>query len=167
MTNAVRPAVLVMVLLLAAASGNIAALVDPNIYRKDLCGGVVVAFAESPLPELPEKVAYATPGYRTAGHVRAHRPGPLNTRDIDAIHHYMNGSLHPATFVPGAPREEVVRKALESAGRTLGGKDTSTLETKATVDMYTWKDEEGNWVEGRKAWLVVVDGLPIVDLQRL
>ena len=74
----------------------------------------------------------------------------------------MNGSLHPATFVPGSPREEVVRKVLESAGRTLGGKDTSTLETRATVDLYTWKDEEGNWVEGRKAWLVVVDDLPIM-----
>ena len=44
----------------------------------------------------------------------------------------------------------------------LGGKDASTLETRATVALYTWKDEEGNWVEGRKAWLVVVDDLPIM-----
>ena len=56
----------------------------------------------------------------------------------------MNGRLHPATFVPGVPREEVVRKALESAGKVLGGRDTSTLETRATVGLYTWKDEEGN-----------------------
>ncbi len=42
----------------------------------------------------------------------------------------------------------------------IGGQDTSTLETRATVGLHTWKDEEGNWVEGRKAWLVV-DDLPI------
>ena len=89
-------------------------------------------------------------------------PEPLSTQDIDAIFdQYMNEKLHPATFVPGVPREEVVRKALESAGRTLGGKDASTLETRTTVGLYAWKDEEGNWVEGRKAWLVVVDDLPI------
>lgn len=87
-------------------------------------------------------------------------PEPVSTQDIDAIGHYMNGSLHPATFVAGVPREEVVQKALESAGRVIGGQDTSTLETRATVGLYTRKDEEGNWVEGRKAWLVVVDDRP-------
>ena len=60
-------------------------------------------------------------------------PEPLSTQDIDAFDHDMNEKLHPATFVPGVPREEVVRKALESAGRVLIGKDTSTLETRATV----------------------------------
>ena len=88
-------------------------------------------------------------------------PEPLSTQDIDAFDHDMNQRLHPATFVPGVPREEVIRKALESAGRALGGKDASALETRATVGLYTWKDEEGNWVEGRRAWLVVVDDLPI------
>ena len=88
-------------------------------------------------------------------------PEPLSTQDIDAFDHDMNRRLHPATFVPSVPREEVVRKALESAGRVVGGKDASTLETRATVGLYTWKDEEGNWVEGRKAWLVVVDDLPV------
>ena len=88
-------------------------------------------------------------------------PERLSTQDIDIFDHNMNEKLHPATFVPGVPREEVVRKALESAGRTLGGKDASALETRATVGLYTWKDEEGNWVEGRRAWLVVVDDLPV------
>ncbi len=88
-------------------------------------------------------------------------PEPVSTQDIDAIDHYMNGSLRPATFVPGVPREEVLQKAIESAGRVIGGQDTSTLVSKATVGLYTLKDEEGNWVEGRKAWLVVVDGLPV------
>lgn len=88
-------------------------------------------------------------------------PEPLSTQDIDAFNHDMNEKLHPATFVPGVPKEEVVRKALESAERVLIGKNTSTLETRATVGLYTWKDEEGNWVEGTKAWLVVVDDLPV------
>ena len=88
-------------------------------------------------------------------------PEPLSTQDIDAFDHHMNERLHPATFVPGVPREVVVQQALESAGRALGGKDASNLETRATLGLYTWKDEEGNWVEGRKAWLVVVDDLPV------
>ena len=88
-------------------------------------------------------------------------PEPVSTQDIDIFDHDMNERLHPATFVPGVPREVVVQQALESAGRALGGKDTSTLETRATVGLYTWKDEEGNRVEGRKAWLLVVDDLPI------
>ena len=88
-------------------------------------------------------------------------PEPLSTQDIKIFDRNMNEKLHLATFVPGVPREEVVRKALESAGRVLGGKDASALETRATVGLYTWKDEEGNWVEGRKAWLVVVDDLPV------
>ncbi len=88
-------------------------------------------------------------------------PEPVSTEDIDAILDPLNHQLDTASFVPGVSREEVVQKALESAGRVLGGKDTSTLETRATVGLYTWKDEEGNWVEGRKAWLVVVDDLPI------
>ena len=85
----------------------------------------------------------------------------VSTEDIDAILDSFNMRLDEATFVPGVPREEVVQKALESAGRAIGGQDTSILETRATVGLYTWKDEEGNWVEGRKAWLVVVDNLPI------
>ena len=87
-----------------------------------------------------------------AGQHRGHRrhPRPLETT---------SWTQHPSS--PAFSREEVVQKALESAGRVLGGKDTSTLETRATVGLYTWKDEEGNWVEGRKAWLVVVDDLPI------
>ena len=87
-------------------------------------------------------------------------PEPVSTQDINAIDEYMNGSLHPAGFVLGVPREEVVLKALESAGRALAGKDTSALETRATVGLYTWNDEKGNWVAGRKARLVVADDLP-------
>ena len=88
-------------------------------------------------------------------------PEPVSTEDIDAINHYMNRSLHAATFVPGVSREEVVQKALESAGRVLGGNDTSTLETRATVGLYTGIDNGEDQVKERRVWLVVVDDLPI------
>ena len=86
---------------------------------------------------------------------------PVRTEDIDAIYHHHNQRLDAASFVPGIPREEVVQRALEDANNVLGGADTSNLETKATVGLYTGPDNRGNPVEERKAWLVVVDNLPI------
>ena len=77
-------------------------------------------------------------------------PEPVSTEDIDAIYDHYNQRLHPATFVPGVPREEVVQKALESAGRVIGGKDTSTLETRATVGLYS--GIEAKWKTGRCGW---------------
>ena len=38
-------------------------------------------------------------------------PKPVSTQDIDIFDRHMNGSLHPATFVPGVPREVVVQQA--------------------------------------------------------
>ncbi len=85
----------------------------------------------------------------------------VNTEDIDAIYDPVNQRLDAASFVPGVPREEVVQRALEGAGRVLGTTDTSTLETRATVGLYTGTDNGGNQVEERRVWLVVVDDLPI------
>ena len=86
---------------------------------------------------------------------------PVSTEAIDAIYDYYNQRMDAASFVPGVPREEVVQRALEDANNVLGGADTSNLETRATVGLYTGPDNRGNPVEERKAWLVVVDNLPI------
>ena len=43
----------------------------------------------------------------------------------------------------------------------LGGADTSNLETRTTVGLYTGPDNRGNPIENREAWLVVVDNIPI------
>ena len=47
-------------------------------------------------------------------------------------------------------------------GNMLEGVDTSTLETRATVGLYTGKSNRGEPVTQRKGWMVVVDNLPMV-----
>ena len=86
---------------------------------------------------------------------------PVSTEDIDAIYSRGNHKLDSATFVPGIPREEVIDKAFEGSANLLEGIDTSNLETRATVGLYTGPDNRGNQVEKRRVWLVVVDNLPI------
>ena len=68
----------------------------------------------------------------------------VSTEDIDAIYDHYNQRLDAASLVPGIPREKVVQRALESAGALLGNTDTSTLETKATVGLYTGIDNGGD-----------------------
>ncbi len=86
------------------------------------------------------------------------------TEDIDAIINPAEKRLDAASFTPGVSREEVVETALGKADDVLGGVDTSTLETRATVGLYTGKDNRGQQVEEVKVkvWLVVVDNLPMV-----
>lgn len=83
------------------------------------------------------------------------------TEDIDAIFNPAEKRLDAASFTPGVSKEEVVATALGKAGDVLGGADTSTLETRATVGLYTGKDSRGDQVTQRKVWLVVVDDLPV------
>ena len=85
----------------------------------------------------------------------------VSTEDIDAILDPLNQRLDEATFVPAVSREEVVQRALESTGALLGNTDTSTLETRATVGLYTGIDNRGEHVKERRVWLVVVDDLPM------
>ena len=83
------------------------------------------------------------------------------TEDIDAIINPAEKRLDPASFAPEVSKEVVVENALGKAGDVLGGADTSTLETRATVGLYTGKDSRGDQVTQRKVWLVVVDDLPM------
>ena len=84
------------------------------------------------------------------------------TEDIDAIYDRAEKTLETATFAPGIDRETVVTTALNKVGNMLEGIDTSTLETRATVGLYTGKNNRGDQVTQRKVWLVVVDDLPMV-----
>ena len=86
---------------------------------------------------------------------------PVSTEDTDAIYDHTNRRLDAATFVPGVSKEVVIGKSIDDVGKVLIGKDTSNLETKATVGLYTGQDKRGNSVEERKVWLVVVDDLPM------
>ena len=86
---------------------------------------------------------------------------PETTEDIDAILDPINHRMDTATFVPDVSKDVVIGKSMDSAGKVLIGKDTSDLETRATVGLYTGKDNRGNQVEERKVWLVVVDDLPV------
>ena len=86
---------------------------------------------------------------------------PVSTEDIDAIYSRGNHTLDSATFVPGIPKEEVIDKAFEDSANLLEGIDTSDLEIRTTVGLYTGPDNRGNPVENRKAWLLVVDNIPI------
>ena len=86
---------------------------------------------------------------------------PVSTEDIDAIYDHYNQRLDAASFVPGIPREEVIDRAVEGSDNLLEGIDTSNLETRTTVGLYTGPDNRDNPVENRKAWLVVVDNIPI------
>ena len=88
--------------------------------------------------------------------------GPETTADIDVIMDPANMRLEEATFTPGVSKDKVVEEALESVGNMLEGTDISTLETRATVGLYTGKDNQGNHVEERRVWVVVVDNLPMV-----
>ena len=84
------------------------------------------------------------------------------TEDIDAIINPAEKRLDSASFTPGVSREEVVETALGKVDDMLETVDTSTLETRATVGLYTGKDNRGQQVEEMKVWLVVVDNLPMV-----
>ena len=86
---------------------------------------------------------------------------PVSTEDIDAIYDHYNQRLDAASFVPGVSKEVVMGKSIDRVGKVLIGKDTSNLETRATAGLYTGKDNSGASVEERKAWLVVVDDLPM------
>ena len=86
---------------------------------------------------------------------------PVSTEDIDAIYSRGNHRLESATFVPGIPREEVIDKVFEGSANLLERIDPSNLEIRTTVGLYTGPDKRGNPVENRKAWLVVVDNIPI------
>ena len=88
--------------------------------------------------------------------------GTETTEDIDAIINPAEKRLDAASFTPRVSKEVVVEKALGKAADVLGGADTSTLETRATVGLYTGKDSRGDQVTQRKVWLVVVDDLLIV-----
>lgn len=83
-------------------------------------------------------------------------------KDIDAIFNPAEKRLDTASFIPGVSRGEVVETALGQVGDMLGSVDTSTLETRATVGLYTGKDNQGQQVEEMRVWLVVVDNLPMV-----
>ena len=63
--------------------------------------------------------------------------GPETTADIDVIMDPANMRLEEATFTPGVSKDKIVEKALESVGNMLEGTDISTLETRATVGLYT------------------------------
>ena len=69
--------------------------------------------------------------------------------------------MDPASFVPGVSKEVVIGKSIDGVGKALIGKETSNLEARATVGLYTGQDNRGNSVEERKVWLVVVDDLPM------
>ena len=84
------------------------------------------------------------------------------TEDIDAIYNREEKTLETATFAPNVDRETVVNTALNQVGNMLEEIDTSTLETRATVGLYTGKNSRGDQVTQRKVWLVVVDDLPMV-----
>ena len=86
---------------------------------------------------------------------------PVSTEVIDSIYDHYNQRLDAASFVPGVSREEVVQMALEDAGSLLRTTDSSRLETRATVGLYTGPDYAGNQVKERRVWLVVVDDLPV------
>ncbi len=86
---------------------------------------------------------------------------PVSTEDIDAIYDHYNQRLDAASFVPGVSREEVVQMALAYVGYILEDRDTSSLETRASVGLYTVPDNAGNQVERRRVWRVVVDDLPM------
>ena len=86
---------------------------------------------------------------------------PVSTEDIDAIYDHHNQRLDEASFVPGVSKEVVIGKSIDGVGKALMGKDTSNLEARATVGLYTGQDNGGNSVEERKAWLVVVKDLPM------
>ena len=88
--------------------------------------------------------------------------GAETTEDIDAIFDPAEKRLDTASFIPGVSRDEVVATALRQVGDMLGSVDTSTLETRATVGLYTGKDNQGQPVEEMQVWLVVVDNLPMV-----
>ena len=78
---------------------------------------------------------------------------PVSTEDIDAIYSRGNHKLDSATFVPGIPREEVIDKAFEGSANLLEGIDTSNLETRATVGLYTGPDNRGTrWRSGGYGW---------------
>ena len=83
---------------------------------------------------------------------------PVSTEDIDAIYDHHNQRLGAASFVPGVSKEVVIGKSIDGVGKAVMGKDTSNLEARATVGLYTGPDNGGNSVEERKAWLVVVAG---------
>ena len=87
---------------------------------------------------------------------------PVSTEDIAAIYDPLNQRLDAASFVPLVTKEEVARRELEGARALLGDADTSILETRATVGLYTGTDNGGNQVKERRAWLVVVDDLPLI-----
>ena len=86
---------------------------------------------------------------------------PVSTEDIDAIYDHYNQRMYPASFVPGVSKEVVIGKSIDGVGKALIGKETSNLEARATVGLYTGQDNRGNSVEERKVWLVVVDDLPM------
>ena len=86
---------------------------------------------------------------------------PVSTEDIDAIYDHNNQRMDAASFVPGVSKGVVIGKSIDGVGKAQMGKDTSNLEARATVGLYTGQDNSGNNVEGRKVWLVVVDGLPM------
>ena len=87
---------------------------------------------------------------------------PETTEDIDAIFDPSEKRLDEASFIPGVSKDEVVETALRKADGMFETVDTSTLETRATVGLYTGKDNQGQQVEGMQVWLVVVDNLPMV-----
>ena len=84
------------------------------------------------------------------------------TEDIDAIFNPAEKRFDAASFTPGVSREVVVETALGKVDDMLETVDTSTLETRATVGLYTGKDNRGQQLEEVKVWLVVVDNLPMV-----
>ena len=86
---------------------------------------------------------------------------PISTEDIGAIYDPLNHRLDAASFVPSIPREEVIDKVFEGSANLLEGIDQSNLEIRTTVGLYAGPDKRGNPVENRKAWLVVVDNIPI------
>ena len=87
---------------------------------------------------------------------------PVTTEDIDAIIDPSEKRLDEASFIPGVSKDEVVERALRKADEMFEAVDTSTLETRATVGLYTRKDNQGQQVERMQVWLVVVDNLPMV-----
>ena len=90
------------------------------------------------------------------------RTDPVTTEDIDAIMDPSEKRLDEASFILGVSKDEVVERALRKADEMFETVDTSTLETRATVGLYTGKDNQGQQVERMQVWLVVVDNLPMV-----
>ena len=86
---------------------------------------------------------------------------PVTTEDIGMVLDPANQRLGRASFIPGVPRDTVEEKARDSAAEVLKNTDTSDLEAKSTVGLYTGVDSRGNEVTGRRVWVVVIEDLPM------